>query len=967
MGLLDKLRPQPKWKHADPLVRAAAVHELGPDDRDALRELVLADPDTRVRGAAVARALEPSLLAEALRRDTDAEVRETAASSLVAAVLDDDSDAAAEMVAGALADTGHQRELVTIARNAVAAGTRHAALGRVADEKLVAAVARKAQDRDTRLEALARLSDAELLQDVAMRSEHADVATAALDRIGDPEALNALAQRAKTKVAARRARARVRALEEAARSQTVSTADPIPMTDEERRRAAEIIDAVTALVPLGDPEAVRSALGTHMYAWAEFQADVDVEPALTERFEVARDRVRAALAEHERVLEEQRRRAAEIAREQADRVAVIEAIETLEGADVAERLQALKEAWAQLPAMPESYAADLTARYDRTVADVDQRFDRERQVEVARARLAPLVDEIEQLAGHTSFEDVRQRWRALRREWHAVSGKAQPDAVLAERYARLEADLDARAKADQEARAAHQQENLEKLRQLVAHVETLVGAQTLALKDADQALRDVKGALDQLPSLPTKEDRQEMLTKLQAQRTALTARAKELREADDWQRWANLHVQEELCAQMEALKTAEDLDGAASRMRELQSRWKQVAHAPRAQGEALWRRFKAAQDEVFARCQTHFAEQAAARGDNLGRKLALCERAEALADSTDWVKTAQEIQGLQAEWKTIGPVPRGHEKAVWERFRAACDRFFTRRQEDLKQRKETWGANLARKEALSAEAESLAESTDWEAAAARIKQLQAEWKTIGPVKKNKSEAIWQRFRSACDHFFERYKHRDQLAVAGKLDEYEVLLAEARALLPADGAEAGEPPADLVTRVQSIRARWQKLPELPRALHDDETAKLNDLLAEIVKAHPAAFAGSDLDPELVRQRMEKLLAKVESLVPSSGEGGASPARAPELSPAEKLARQWREALASNTIGGRGAKQENDEQRWRAAEQDVRAAQQQWLRLGPVPASIARPLTDRFNKAVRQFYDARRRQQQHAVSR
>ena len=138
-------------------------------------------------------------------------------------------------------------------------------------------------------------------------------------------------------------------------------------------------------------------------------------------------------------------------------------------------------------------------------------------------------------------------------------------------------------------------------------------------------------------------------------------------------------------------------------MRELQARWKQVALAPRAQGEAMWRRFKTAQDDVFARTSQHLAAQNEERGANLLKKQALCERAAAMADSTDWVKTAAEIQQLQADWKTIGPVSRGHEKAIWERFRAACDRFFTRRQEDLKHRKEEWSANLAKKEELCAE------------------------------------------------------------------------------------------------------------------------------------------------------------------------------------------------------------------------------------------------------------------------
>ena len=129
---------------------------------------------------------------------------------------------------------------------------------------------------------------------------------------------------------------------------------------------------------------------------------------------------------------------------------------------------------------------------------------------------------------------------------------------------------------------------------------------------------------------------------------------------------------------------------------------------PRAQGEALWKRFKTAHDEAWTRCEAHFAAQAEARGENLAKKIALCERAEALAESTNWIQTADEIKKLQAEWKTIGAVSRGQEKAIWERFRAACDRFFTRRHADLAERKTVWADNLAKKEALCAKAEALA-------------------------------------------------------------------------------------------------------------------------------------------------------------------------------------------------------------------------------------------------------------------
>jgi hypothetical protein len=404
---------------------------------------------------------------------------------------------------------------------------------------------------------------------------------------------------------------------------------------------------------------------------------------------------------------------------------------------------------------------------------------------------------------------------------------------------------------------------------------------------------------------------------------------------------------------MEALKTEENLDTAGRKMRELQTRWKEVALAPRTQGESMWRRFKVAQDEVYGRTAAQFAAQNEERASNLARKQALCDRAQALAESSDWARTATEIQALQAEWKTIGPVSRGHEKAVWERFRGACDRFFTRRQEDLKRRKDDWAANLARKEALCEKAEVLADSTEWDSAASQLKQLQVEWKTVGAVRKSKSEAIWQRFRTACDRFFERYKHRDEVDLQGKAGARQAIIGELDALLPVEGQSSDVVPSGLQAAVQDARARWQQAPELPPRVQQDLTARYQQTLGRLVAAWPAAFASTDLDPDATRKRMEKLLARVEELVPEKG-------RQPvQLSPAELLAQQWRERLAANTMTGSKASAETDDSRWRAAEQEVRSAQAQWARLGPLPPEVGGPLNERFQRACRRFYDQRRR--------
>jgi len=306
-------------------------------------------------------------------------------------------------------------------------------------------------------------------------------------------------------------------------------------------------------------------------------------------------------------------------------------------------------------------------------------------------------------------------------------------------------------------------------------------------------------------------------------------------------------------------------------------------------------------------------------------------------------------------------VSRGSEKAVWERFRAACDQFFTRRHDDLKKRKDEWSENLARKEALCAQAEALAASTEWEAGAAQCKKLQAEWKQIGPVRRSKSEAVWQRFRAACDAFFDRYKHRDQVELQSKaaaradvIRDLEALAARASSAASDAGETAMDAPEGLVDKVHEARARWQAAPELPRTVQQELAASYHQALGRIVAAWPAAFAGTDLDPANTRKRMEKLLAKVEALVKQHGT--EAPAA---VSPAELLAQRWRERLAANTMAGGQAVAQTEELRWREAEQEVRSAQSQWTRLGPLPADVAGPLNERFQRACRKFYDQRRR--------
>jgi hypothetical protein len=225
-----------------------------------------------------------------------------------------------------------------------------------------------------------------------------------------------------------------------------------------------------------------------------------------------------------------------------------------------------------------------------------------------------------------------------------------------------------------------------------------------------------------------------------------------------------------------------------------------------------------------------------------------------------------------------------------------------------------------------------------------MKRLQAEWKTIGPIRRNKSEVVWARFRAAADKFFERYHNRHQIAIAGKLAEREALVVELEQLVAAE-----EVPADLPARVQQLRTTWNRSVPIPGSEIKPLADRWQAALAKVVERQADAFRGTDLDPAAVRTKMEKLVARVESYLGDAKEPSAG------LSQTELLAARLRSALASNAIGGRA----NEDAKWRAAADAVKEAQAAWARLAPLPGPEARGLDARFRDVCRRVMDQARR--------
>ncbi len=369
-----------------------------------------------------------------------------------------------------------------------------------------------------------------------------------------------------------------------------------------------------------------------------------------------------------------------------------------------------------------------------------------------------------------------------------------------------------------------------------------------------------------------------------------------------------------------------------------------MSAAPRDEADALWLRFKTAADDAQARADSHFATVAAEQTENLSRKQALCDQAEALAQSTDWIPTAETLKKLQAEWQTIGAVPKEQAPELARRFRVACDTFFTRRKSDLAQRKEEWSTNQHKKEELCARMEQLAESTDWTNAFNEIKKLQADWKTIGAVRRNKSEALWKRFRGACDKFFERYGKRHEIDLGKKLEEREEVCRTLEGMVPPP--ETAPSPDQLVNAIEQLWRRWRNAPGVPPQVLAPMRARFESAVTTVFAAYPEQFKGTIFDVQQTVRRMKQLCEDVEGatkgIVPATQVGATS---------AAALASLLKESLAANTIGGRV----NEEAKARAAFERIRRAQQTWRELGPVLGQEGHQLEARFHRACRHFFE------------
>ncbi|HEX3135443.1 MAG TPA: DUF349 domain-containing protein, partial [Planctomycetota bacterium] len=759
-----------KWKHADADVRLAAINELTWEHQAVFAQLAMQDPDARVRATAARRVNEQARL-EQLLTVSDQEVVRVARERLATVAVKLARERSLAACSAVLTTISDQKSLAELSLEAKDAGVRRVAFERLMQQSdispaMLALIAVQDGDGAFAAQAVARLDKRNLLKDVARKAKVVAVRTAAT--------------------------ARVQALDHEA-------AKPSPEQNRKARRKA--------LDPLVG-EAARWSLSTDFArAGEEIAALIAKRDAVLGQYDVPlEDEAKAAVERIDRAQRDLSRRRDEVV---ALRAAAVAAHETLlndlaasapapDDDAIAHRAR-LEARWQSLPALSSTERQPFTLRFAAEVSRLCPTAPANEPtvtaaaapVEIPAAVLAelePLVAEAETLATSDRRLDARDRYRVLHKRWHQLTADLPMGHALRTRF------LDAYARFKDAGRAARAErdertkERLSELGTLASEAETLAAnppseqerqTRFAQLKDLQQRWKSV-GAVrpDQVAAV---RDR------FRAACDTAFAPLKALIEAEDWARFANLGNADTLIAEIDALAVVEDLAVVAGAIKRVQAGWKNLGPLPGDRREAMWQRYKAACDVVYERLKPYFAELDAQRLVNLERKRALLTEAETIANSApiglagspaDLAAkrtNADRMKALQLEWKTGGPVPREHDQELWTRFRAAGDTFFGKHRADIDARHQEHTANLQNKEALCVAVENLAK--DCEALAAgeearvrteaerlrEVKDIQAKWKLIGHVPRDQVEAIWARFRTACDRVYATLKgHLDAL-------------------------------------------------------------------------------------------------------------------------------------------------------------------------------------------------------------
>ncbi len=779
----------PKWKHSKPQVRLKAVQAMDKNSADLLAKIGKIDTDSRVRLAAVEKITDMELLNDIFLTDPEDVVRQSVEKRLN------------PMVRDMIADTPD-------------AAARGRILDRLDNQETLMWIAGEINNPDIRLEILDRIDKPRHLCVIAQSNWGMKAGMTVVEKLSDPGHLEQVARKGSNK--------KIRKLAETRRQAILAELHP-PSADEIRTQELEALCHKMENLIQSEPSDGWDAQAAELeLSWEALDPKKDHE--LRWRFDAAGEAI-----ERESIrLKKERTVRAECEHLCASIEKMLAPFD-----DDADRFRQLQEDRRQIDptCVPEAVYRTFAARFgdavdaykhtrDRVLKDRELHQNHIERLRDCCVRIEQLAEaDAPEVAGSSARPDQRpnqqpdQLIQSCQKDWQEAWFESPETAPIKQRFDRAVKTIEQKQAAH---KTAVEQKSRELHERLIMLCESVEEAQA-AINPFD-AEADVKAAQQEWkknsPLLP--EVGKELSPRFQDACNLYFEKLSEFRTNRDWERWANLNQKKALCEVAEKLAEEDPLSttaGTAKKIRDIQARWKEIGPVSRNQSDEIWNRFRKACDRVLIPC--------------MELKTALYNEIRELADSENWQETTLKIKAVQNLWKEIGPLPRAMEKDLQRSFQETCDRFFTRQRSFYEQLDEERRENLKQKRRLCDEAEALSESADFKSTLSRIKELQASWKEIGPIPRSKSDALWKRFRSACDRFF---NHLDEERLTN-LRKKELLCKQVETLVESmpdntedtvDAEDTVNPDSEDKEKISKIRRRiidlqkeWKTIGPVPK--------------------------------------------------------------------------------------------------------------------------------------------------------
>jgi hypothetical protein len=767
----------PRWKHSNPQVRIQSIRSLESADKsEILKQIIENDSAPEVRIEAIQLLEDTQLIKQVIQTDNNQDVQKTAIKKL--------NRCYAKQIHNTI-DPSLQGELID----------------EIDDEKILAQIACEAERPEIRLMAIARISNPLLLCQISEQNCGLKPGKAIVDKISDPKNLEIISKNASNKKIKKYAKEKLTNLWE-----NPDALSPEKRTEWELEELCLELEKIVASEKWAESYSVLKYVQTK---WTEFDPD-KIHP-LRKRFNQFRKRIEEQVDQLDRK-EDTVLQMTTLCKE------LEQLIEELEKSSISsnsstflsyyeKKLKEIKEKWDQAELnvedgiIPFSVYHNLSSRYNRSIEQMDRLIlDRTKAYANYQVRLKDLCDICNQLEETKNKKDIQNQTdivASLKQKWsETIKEMSCVPTDISNRYKNGVEFFAQQQKNEENEIIAHKENEENRLEQLCDIVEQAKVAEIRAGLE-----KVVKAAQKEWQSLGEKapEKKIELTDRFELACKEFYTVQRDFWEKRNWEQWANLALKEELCDTLEQSLKKDTVQTMAELARRAQEKWRELGSVEKNKSESIWARFHQVCDQIY----THCYAQKSKIHDELKTIM------DSLNDDISWKDTTEAIKTIQERWNAIGPLPKAVEKDLRQSFQDMGNHFFERQRNFYNKKDQERKQNLNEKIGLCEQAEKLANSSDWTETSRKLKSFQRKWKQIGPVPRNESDALWKRFRTACNKFFERLENE----LPKNLEKKQALCEQAeKIVLQLDQTEKFD---QFTEKILDLQQKWKQIGPVPQ--------------------------------------------------------------------------------------------------------------------------------------------------------